>query len=167
MKSLQKGFTLIELMIVIAIIGILAAIAIPAYQDYTVRAQVTEGLSLASAAKATISESFTNTGVAPLDRTAAGMSPTATDTTGNYVSSLEVVNGVITIKYSSTAPQRANTHIDGATLTLVPYLALDQSVIWKCKVTGSAAPPPGALMKGAVESVGTVLAKYAPAECRA
>jgi type IV pilus assembly protein PilA len=62
---MQEGFTLIELMIVIAIIGILAAIAIPAYQDYTVRAQVTEGLSLASAAKATISESFTNTGVAP------------------------------------------------------------------------------------------------------
>jgi type IV pilus assembly protein PilA len=95
------------------------------------------------------------------------MSATATDTTGNYVKSLGIANGVITITYSKTAPQRANTNIDGKTLTLVPYLATDQSVIWKCRVTGSAAPPPGALMTGAANSVGTVLAKYAPAECRA
>jgi type IV pilus assembly protein PilA len=167
MKSLQKGFTLIELMIVIAIIGILAAIAIPAYQDYTVRAQVTEGLSLASAAKATISESFTNTGIAPADRTAAGMSATATDTTGNYVSSLDVANGVITITYSMTAPQRANKNIDRKTLTLVPYLATDQSVIWKCRVLGSAASPSAKFMYGDADSIGTVPAKYAPAECRA
>jgi type IV pilus assembly protein PilA len=167
MKSLQKGFTLIELMIVIAIIGILAAIAIPAYQDYTVRAQVTEGLSLASAAKATISESFTNTGIAPADRTAAGMSPNATDTSGNYVVSLLVTNGVITITYSATTPHRANANIDGKTLTLVPYLAVDQSVIWKCRVLGSAASPSLKFMDGAADSIGTVPAKYAPAECRA
>ena len=74
MKKVQQGFTLIELMIVVAIIGILAAIAIPAYQDYTIRAQVTEGMNLAAAAKAAVSESFTNKGVAPANRTAAGMS---------------------------------------------------------------------------------------------
>ena len=72
MTKLQKGFTLIELMIVVAIIGILAAIAIPAYQDYTIRAQVSEGLNLAAAAKAAVAESFLNTGEAPADRTEAG-----------------------------------------------------------------------------------------------
>ncbi len=69
MKKVQQGFTLIELMIVVAIIGILAAIAIPAYQDYTIRAQVTEGLNLAAAAKAAVAESFENKGVAPATRT--------------------------------------------------------------------------------------------------
>ena len=74
MTKLQKGFTLIELMIVVAIIGILAAIAIPAYQDYTIRAQVSEGMNLAAAAKAAVAETFLNRGTAPANRTAAGMS---------------------------------------------------------------------------------------------
>ena len=87
MKKLQQGFTLIELMIVVAIIGILAAIAIPAYQDYTIRAQVSEGLNLAAAAKAAVAESFLNTGVPPADRTTAGMSANAVDTQGKYVAS--------------------------------------------------------------------------------
>ena len=167
MKSLQKGFTLIELMIVVAIIGILAAIAIPAYQDYTIRGQVTEGLSLAAAAKAAVSESFTNTGVAPATRTAAGMTANATDTSGNYVKQLLVTNGVIQITYSNTAPQRANAAINNMTLTLVPYLATDMSVIWKCRALGSVANPSGTLMNGAANTVGTLTAKYAPAECRA
>src|SRR5262245_21958022 len=75
MTKLQKGFTLIELMIVVAIIGILAAIAIPAYQDYTIRAQVSEGMNLAAAAKAAVAETFLNRGVAPALRVNAGMSP--------------------------------------------------------------------------------------------
>src|SRR4030081_1889935 len=99
MKAVQKGFTLIELMIVVAIIGILAAIAIPAYQDYTIRAQVTEGLNLAAAAKAAVAESYLNKGVGPATRTAAGMSPTLTDTSGKYVKSVDVTNGTITIAY--------------------------------------------------------------------
>ncbi len=85
MTKLQKGFTLIELMIVVAIIGILAAIAIPAYQDYTIRAQVSEGMNLAAAAKAAVAETFLNRGVAPANRTVAGMSAALTDTRGKYV----------------------------------------------------------------------------------
>src|SRR6186997_2387715 len=103
MKAIQKGFTLIELMIVVAIIGILAAIAIPAYQDYTIRSQVTEGLNLAGAAKAAVAESFSNTGNAPATRLAAGMTATATDTAGKYVTSVNVTNGTILITYGDQA----------------------------------------------------------------
>jgi len=174
LKQVQKGFTLIELMIVVAIIGILAAIAIPAYQDYTIRSQVSEGLTLAAAPKAAISEYYANTGKAPATRVEAGLgaNDTPTDTQGNYVSQLAVVNGVITVTYSSTSPQRANNKINGDTITLIPYTSVDGSVSWKCRVVGSTATPGGSLMgvgtsAAAAEATGTLLAKYAPAECRA
>jgi type IV pilus assembly protein PilA len=169
LKQVQKGFTLIELMIVVAIIGILAAIAIPAYQDYTIRSQVSEGLTLAAAAKAAVSESFAQTGTAPANRIAAGLGATDTpaDTQGNYVSGVAVVNGVITITYSNTGTQRANRLINGNTLVLVPYTSVDGSVSWKCRAAASTASPTNTIMQGATNAVGNILAKYAPAECRA
>ncbi len=126
----QKGFTLIELMIVVAIIGILAAIAIPAYQDYTIRAQVSEGLNLSGGAKAAVTEYYQDTGTYPANNTQAGLDVLA-NISGKYVLSVAAVQNVITVTYESTAPQAANSNIDGATLTLT---AADQggSVRWDC-----------------------------------
>ena len=170
MKKLQQGFTLIELMIVVAIIGILAAIAIPAYQDYTIRAQVSEGLNLAAAAKAAVAESFLNNGEAPATRIIAGMSTTATDTQGKYVASVQVTNGRIDVTYGNEANQQLTT--GPAVLTVTPYESADLSVIWRC---GTAPVPAGStgLMGAsgggvtAVYAAPTLLdAKYTPAACR-
>lgn len=161
MKTLQKGFTLIELMIVVAIIGILAAIAIPAYQDYTIRAQVSEGMTLAAAAKASIAETFLNTGVAPADRVEAGMSPNSTDTFGKYVGEVQVADGAITIVYSG---DDINNDIAGETVSISPFVTDDNSVTWACGY----APAPGASnpMPGSNAGATTLLAKYLPAACR-
>ncbi|HTU67008.1 MAG TPA: pilin, partial [Steroidobacteraceae bacterium] len=147
----------------------LAAIAIPAYQDYTIRGQVSEGLTLAAAAKAAVSEFYAQTGAAPANRVQAGMGNTNTpaDTQGNYVGSLGVVNGVITITYSNTGTQRANRNIATKTITLVPFVSNDASVSWKCRSDASTASPTTNVMPGATDAKGTVVAKYSPAECRA
>ena len=135
----QQGFTLIELMIVVAIIGILAAIAIPAYQDYTIRAQVSEGLNLSAGAKAAVSEYFMDRGVLPANNTEAGIATVATEIQGNYVSQLSVVDGVITVTYSSAAPQSANAAINGDTLTLTPNTGNPGAVDWDCSSADLAA----------------------------
>ncbi len=122
----QQGFTLIELMIVVAIIGILAAIAIPAYQDYTIRAQVSEGLNLAGGAKAAVTEYYQDQGAFPADNAEAGIE-VATNITGKYVTQLAVAAGVITVTYGNDA----NTNIAGDTLTLTP-LDNQGSVSWTC-----------------------------------
>ena len=101
----QQGFTLIELMIVVAIIGILAAIAIPAYQDYTIRAQVSEGLNLSGGAKAAVTEFFQDRGSMPTDNDEAGLADADTEIQGKYVSSVEVTNGVIEVTYGNDAHQ--------------------------------------------------------------
>ncbi len=129
----QQGFTLIELMIVVAIIGILAAIAIPAYQDYTIRAQVSEGLSLAAGAKAAVTEYYQDRGIFPDSNSNAGLSD-SDDIIGNYVDDVDVGaggDGVITVQYSSSGDQKANDNIDGATLLLSPVTNAG-SVDWNC-----------------------------------
>jgi type IV pilus assembly protein PilA len=159
MKTMQKGFTLIELMIVVAIIGILAAIAIPAYQDYTIRAQVSEGLTLAAAAKAAVAETYLNTGTAPVNRMDAGMSNNATDTFGKYVSSIEVNNGTIDITYGNDVNQLINAQM----VSLEPFTSTDHSVIWAC---GYAASPTGANTMGSGGDNTSVEPKYLPSACR-
>ncbi len=123
----QQGFTLIELMIVVAIIGILAAIAIPAYQDYTIRAQVSEGLTLSAGAKAAVAEYFQDQGNWPTDNDEAGLEASGA-ITGKYVSQVEVVDNVITVTYGQAD---ANDTIEGDTLTMTAANN-DGSISWTC-----------------------------------
>jgi type IV pilus assembly protein PilA len=115
----QKGFTLIELMIVVAIIAILAAIALPAYQDYTIRGQVSEGLSLASGARTAVAEFYSNRGTFPTNNASAGLAPAAS-ISGQYVKSVTVNAGKITALFSNTGGNKANKAIDGDDLVLSP-----------------------------------------------
>ncbi len=141
----QQGFTLIELMIVVAIIGILAAIAIPAYQDYTIRAQVSEGLNLAGGAKAAVTEFFQDRGTLPADNATAGLAAN-TEIQGKYVAQVTVTTGVIDVQFGNDA----HSVISGQAITLTPDTTNPGSVAWVC---ASAAGPE-------IEN------KHLPAACR-
>ncbi|EMS5142530.1 pilin [Neisseria gonorrhoeae] len=127
MNTLQKGFTLIELMIVIAIVGILAAVALPAYQDYTARAQVSEAILLAEGQKSAVTEYYLNHGEWPKDNTSAGVA-SASDIKGKYVKSVTVANGVVTATMNSTG---VNKEIKGKRLSLWAKRE-NGSVKWFC-----------------------------------
>ncbi|HEZ4007090.1 TPA: pilin [Neisseria meningitidis] len=127
MNTLQKGFTLIELMIVIAIVGILAAVALPAYQDYTARAQVSEAILLAEGQKSAVTEYYLNHGIWPGNNTSAGVA-TSSEIKGKYVKSVEVKNGVITAEMKSSG---VNKEIQGKKLSLWAKRQ-DGSVKWFC-----------------------------------
>ncbi|HGI8326941.1 TPA: pilin [Neisseria meningitidis] len=128
MNTLQKGFTLIELMIVIAIVGILAAVALPAYQDYTARAQVSEAILLAEGQKSAVTEYYLNHGIWPKNNTSAGVASTPSDIKGKYVKEVTVANGVITATMLSSG---VNKEIQGKKLSLWAKRQ-DGSVKWFC-----------------------------------
>jgi type IV pilus assembly protein PilA len=146
MKSMQKGFTLIELMIVVAIIAILAAIAIPAYQNYLIRSQVSEGMVLTGGARTAVSEFYSNTGHYPLNNGSAGLPTNATSISGKYVSSVTVDSGLITAKFGG----QSNSAISSQTFILSP-INKGGSIAWTCN---SASHP------------SSVDNKYLPSSCR-
>jgi type IV pilus assembly protein PilA len=166
MKSIQKGFTLIELMIVVAIIGILAAIAIPAYQDYTIRSQVTEGMNLAGALKAAIAEQYAQTGAWPTDLAALGID---TSPSGKYVTGVVVDSGTINITYGNQA--NANISAAGSNiLSLKPMLSSNDDVIWLCGyndgTVGIAVAPVDPDSGPSGDNVTDLTGKYLPQSCR-
>jgi type IV pilus assembly protein PilA len=153
MKAMQKGFTLIELMIVVAIIGILAAIAVPAYTDYTVRSRVTEGLNLAGAAKLDVSETWQSLGTL----TGLGSAFATNWKQTKYVTNIQITDadGTITVQYDTTS-------------TGIPQLAGSDTIIMTPKVAGQAIGA-GSTAAGNIDwdcKGGTVLPKYRPTNCR-
>ncbi|HEZ5506067.1 TPA: pilin [Neisseria meningitidis] len=161
MNTLQKGFTLIELMIVIAIVGILAAVALPAYQDYTARAQVSEAILLAEGQKSAVTEYYLNHGEWPANNSSAGVA-TSSEIKGKYVKSVEVKNGVITAEMKSSG---VNKEIQGKKLSLWAKRQ-NGSVKWFCgqPVTRNDTATDVAAANG--KTADNINTKHLPSTCR-
>lgn len=166
MPNRQQGFTLIELMIVVAIIGILASLATSAYQTYSIRAQVAEGISLSANAKTPIVNFYQERGQAPGNRSQAGLTANGTDSIGTYVTAVQVVNGRIDVTYGG----RASAAIANQTLSLTPYETSNRGVVWAC---GTSPAPVGLSLMGtasggttAAAGGTTIIDRYLPSSCR-
>jgi len=165
MNKVQKGFTLIELMIVVAIIGILAAIAIPAYQDYTIRAQASEGLAMASATKAAVSEFYADRGTWPSDDgLGAGDLGWTAIPAGKYVDNIVVDQGNIIITYG----QQANDAIGNPVTDVVlhPGATANGDVVWVCGNAAMPATVAAADEAPVVAPANPIPGKYLPSTCR-
>jgi len=163
-KRIQKGFTLIELMIVVAIIGILAAIAIPAYQDYTIRTQASEGLAMASAAKAAVAEYQADKGEWPADADALGWVDSAGDPllpSGKYVQSIDIEGGNVVVTYGGDI---VNDALVDTQVALTPGTSLSGDVVWVCQ---DGDVPADATMATAPTITEPTPGKYLPSTCRA
>jgi len=158
----SPGFTLVELMIVIALIGVLASLAVAAYQTYTVRAQVAEGLDFAGNLKTQVASAYTDAGIAPVNRVAAGLTPAATDSRGSYVAAIDIDRGRIDITFGGAL---AHQDIVGTVVSLTPYETESKSVVWRC---GAASAPAGGILAGGAGHVLPSLnERYLPSNCRA
>ncbi|HGO7607151.1 TPA: pilin [Neisseria meningitidis] len=161
MNTLQKGFTLIELMIVIAIVGILAAVALPAYQDYTARAQVSEAILLAEGQKSAVTEYYLNHGIWPKNNTSAGVA-TSADIKGKYVKSVEVKNGVVTAQMASS---NVNNEIKDKKLSLWAKRQ-NGSVKWFCGQPVTRAKADADAVTAAANGTDKINTKHLPSTCR-
>ncbi|MCL5872550.1 pilin [Neisseria meningitidis] len=162
MNTLQKGFTLIELMIVIAIVGILAAVALPAYQDYTARAQVSEAILLAEGQKSAVTEYYLNHGEWPANNSSAGVASTPSDIKGKYVQSVEVKNGVVTATMASSG---VNKEIKGKKLSLWAKRQ-NGSVKWFCGQPVERTAPTTTNDVTAANGTDKIDTKHLPSTCR-
>ncbi|QXZ29465.1 pilin [Neisseria meningitidis] len=161
MNTLQKGFTLIELMIVIAIVGILAAVALPAYQDYTARAQVSEAILLAEGQKSAVTEYYLNHGEWPGNNTSAGVASSST-IKGKYVKEVTVANGVITATMLSSG---VNKEIQGKKLSLWAKRQ-NGSVKWFCGQPVTRNDTDDTVAAVAADNTGNINTKHLPSTCR-
>ncbi|HGG9929362.1 TPA: pilin [Neisseria meningitidis] len=161
MNTLQKGFTLIELMIVIAIVGILAAVALPAYQDYTARAQVSEAILLAEGQKSAVTEYYLNHGEWPANNSSAGVA-TSADIKGKYVKEVEVANGVVTATMLSSG---VNKEIQGRKLSLWAKRQ-NGSVKWFCGQPVTRDNKADDAVTAAATGTDKIDTKHLPSTCR-